>query len=200
MNQEQGREFVTQLYKQVWERADKNRIPHFFSKELSGFVGLEPLTLSTIYEAIDYIQKNYSEVHYMVHDVVVSDHKIAAVINSKSFNKHTQEERYTSNAVFLELTQNKIYKFRLFFGVPQAVAPQTVAVAPPEPIKEIVAESPPARPEKKEQSPKREVQSSDVQAQSYAVGQYQFSYKIAQPDDVSVKLKGTRHKKTKDRP
>ncbi|MDF1795252.1 MAG: hypothetical protein P1U63_01815 [Coxiellaceae bacterium] len=119
MNEEQARQFIRALFRMVWERRDKSKIPTFYAASLTGFVDQLPLKIRDIYAGVDYIEKNcYSNV-YSLHDLVVSGNKIAAVINVKTISIDQESERYTSIAYFFELEKGKIIKLRMYAGQTQ---------------------------------------------------------------------------------
>ncbi|MDF1760088.1 MAG: hypothetical protein P1U40_06095 [Coxiellaceae bacterium] len=122
MNEEQARQFIRALFHLVWEKRDKSKIPTFYAANLTGFVDQMPLKIRDIYDGVDYIAKNcYSNV-YSVHDLVVSENKIAAVVNVKTISIDQETERYTSIAYFYELSKGKIVKLRMYVGEPQVNA------------------------------------------------------------------------------
>lgn len=114
MNHDQASQFVHALFHQVWEHRDKSRIPVFYSERLTGFSGLTPISIKSIYESVDYIQKNIAENHYSIHDLLVDGDRISIVANGKFLTADRETEYYNTMAYFFELSKGKIIKMRVF--------------------------------------------------------------------------------------
>lgn len=120
MNHEQASQFVRALFRLVWEKRDRKRVPQFYSEEVSGFRGLAPITITSIYRSLDQLDEYYATNEYTIHDLVVEGNRIAMVVNVKLRTLDGRFEQYNSFSNFVELEKGKIVKSRMFLEMGEA--------------------------------------------------------------------------------
>ncbi len=114
MNHDQARQFVQALFRLVWEKRDRRRVAQFYSENLTGFDGMQPLTIKGIYDALDFMDQYYSKSSYMLHDLVCEGNRLACVVNVKLLTLNGEFERYSTLAYFFHVNRGKIVKQRFF--------------------------------------------------------------------------------------
>ena len=114
MNNEQARQFVSALFKEVFETYDRTKIDKFFSKELTGFLLQSPIGFDDITQWVDRLEESYPTLQFMVHQIVAEQNAIAAVVNL-TLSTTAKKDLYVSIAIFMELdTKGQITKWRSF--------------------------------------------------------------------------------------
>jgi hypothetical protein len=115
MTNEQARQFVSALFREVFDRYDQKKVSKFFSDDLTGFLLSHPINIDGITDWINRLEASYSTLESMVHQVLIEQRQIAAVVNLSLIEKSTDKKVYVSIALFLELNQRgKIIKWRSF--------------------------------------------------------------------------------------
>ena len=115
MTNDQARQFVSALFREVFDRYDRKKVAKFFSEDLTGFILTQPINRDGIIAWLDRLEAAYSQCESMVHQVVLEGRQIAAVVNLSLTDRTNQEKLYVSLALFLELgNRGKIIKFRNF--------------------------------------------------------------------------------------
>jgi hypothetical protein len=115
MTNEQASQFVSALFKEIFESFDRSKVDKFFSQDLTGFLLSQPINIDGIYSWIDRLEEGYSSLESMVHQLIIEDRKIAAVINLSLIEKANHQKSYVSIAIFIELGhKGKVIKWRSF--------------------------------------------------------------------------------------
>ena len=115
MTNEQASQFVSALFKEIFEVFDRSKVDKFFSQDLTGFLLSQPINIDGIYSWLDRLEASYSTLEAMVHQTVIEDRKIASVVNLSLVEKDSPKKIYVSIAIFIELGQRgKIIKWRSF--------------------------------------------------------------------------------------
>jgi|GEM_PF-4263131 len=115
MTNDQASQFISALFKEIFERFDRQKVSKFFSEDLTGFLLNQPINADGIISWIDRLEASYSSIESMVHEVVLENKHIAAVVNLSLTEKGSNEKLYLSIAIFLQLGQRgKVAKWRSF--------------------------------------------------------------------------------------
>jgi predicted SnoaL-like aldol condensation-catalyzing enzyme len=114
MTNEQARQFVSALLKEVFEQYNHEKAAKFFSPDLTGFLLDRPIDFDGIIDWLNRLQGGYPTLESMVHQIIVEDLKIAAVVNI-SLTAADGNKLYVSLALFIELSsKGRIIKWRSF--------------------------------------------------------------------------------------
>lgn len=114
MTNEQARQFVSALFKEVFQSYNHEKVAKFFSKDLSGFLLDQPVDFDGIINWLNSLQAEYPTFESMIHQIIVEGLEIAAVVNI-SLTATNGQQLYASLAVFLELSaKGRIIKWRSF--------------------------------------------------------------------------------------
>ena len=114
MTNEQARQFVSALFKEVFVPYNHEKIAKFFSQDLTGFLLKTPVDFDGIINWLNRLQAEYPTFEFMIHQTIVEDMKIAAVVNI-SLTSASGEKLYVSLAIFIELSgKGRIIKWRSF--------------------------------------------------------------------------------------
>ena len=116
MTNTQASQFVTALFREVFEQFDRKKVEKFFSKDMTGFLLSEPADFDSIIKWMDRLEANYDRLESTVHQVIVEGHKIAAVVNIKLHSSNGDDESpYTSICIFMEHNgKGKVIRWRTF--------------------------------------------------------------------------------------
>jgi hypothetical protein len=121
MNEENGRQFIEALYREVWCAMDEDKIDKFYSEKLSGFVDQQPVDYSNIKSSVLFLKERMETLTSTVTSVVAEKNRVAGVVNLKGIPL-TGEPWFASMALFVDIEGGKIIKMRLFSSVTETVA------------------------------------------------------------------------------
>ena len=115
MTNDQASQFVSALFKEIFDHFDRSKVNKFFSQDVTGFLLNQPLNADGVVSWLDRLEASYNSVESMVHQVVLEGRQIAAVVNLSLTEKDSSEKAYISIAVFIELgPRGKVIKWRSF--------------------------------------------------------------------------------------
>ena len=73
----QSRDFIKQLFNEVWTKADPSKLDTFYHKDMTGVIGNQRIRYDDIVHRIAYIKSTYSKMSYSIEDIITEGDNIA---------------------------------------------------------------------------------------------------------------------------
>ena len=108
MNNEQAREFVKNLYQQVWHPMNIDKIDDFYHKDVIAHLGDETANYEDINNRIKYCKDNYKNIYGQHQEVYAEGNMIAFRLLQGGVEKETGAEHKYDTIAMYRLRDNKV--------------------------------------------------------------------------------------------
>jgi predicted SnoaL-like aldol condensation-catalyzing enzyme len=107
MNHAQAKNFIENLFNDVWTKLDASELPHYYHQDVALQMGKQIAHYQDIEHRLSYVKKHYTSITNILNDILVDGNKITVRLKQTYHTKDDIEYEYAMICIY-QLEKNKI--------------------------------------------------------------------------------------------
>lgn len=108
MNKQQAKQFIMDLFDQVWSAMDADRVGDFYDEKVIVTIGQQTVGFDEIINRAKLVKQHYKQLINQIDDMLIDGDKITVRLRQTAIYKHEDREQNYYLLAIYQLKKNKI--------------------------------------------------------------------------------------------